>query len=100
MLLQVFVIVMGLGGQILIARKDPRGYLAWIAGNLGLMAVYHQTQQPALLFLQVVNTAIQLCALASWRRNTARTRLTRLQPVTINIGSQRLRQHKFALGGG
>lgn len=66
--LQLFIIMSGLTGQLLIARKDPRGYLAWIAGNIGLVFVYLETKQFALIVLQFVNTAIQLGALIAWRR--------------------------------
>ncbi len=59
---------MGLSGQLLIARKDPRGYVAWIAGNLALMVVYYRTEQTALIGLQLANTAIQIGALINWRR--------------------------------
>jgi nicotinamide riboside transporter PnuC len=71
-ILQAFIITMGLAGQILIARKDHRGYAAWIAGNLGLMIVYHQTHQPALIGLQIVNTTFQVGTLIAWRRSTER----------------------------
>ena len=57
---------MGLAGQILIAKQDYRGYMAWIAGNVALMYVYYQTQQLALIGLQVANSAIQLAALRRW----------------------------------
>lgn len=66
--LQAFIIVMGLTGQLLIARKDARGYLAWIAGNLALMVVYHETNQFGLVALQFANTAIQALAFTSWLR--------------------------------
>lgn len=66
--LQAFIIVMGLTGQLLIARKDARGYLAWMAGNLALMVVYHQTHQFGLVALQVANTAIEALAFVSWLR--------------------------------
>lgn len=71
-LLQGFIIAMGLVGQVLVARKDARGYLAWIAGNLGLMVVYHQTDQAALIALQVFNTVFQAGALIAWRRESSR----------------------------
>ncbi len=71
--LQAFIITMGLAGQVLIARKDHRGYAAWIAGNLGLMIVYHQTHQPALIGLQILNTTFQIGALISWKRSARRT---------------------------
>jgi len=67
--LQAFIIIMGLAGQVLIARKDPRGYVAWIAGNLALVVVYVDTQQHALVGLQVVNSAIQASALIRWMRD-------------------------------
>lgn len=70
--LQAFIITMGLAGQVLIARKDHRGYAAWIAGNLGLMIVYHQTHQPALIGLQVLNTTFQVGALIAWKRSAHR----------------------------
>jgi len=70
-MLQAFIIVMALSGQILIARKDPKGYLAWIAGNLALIVVYYQTQQVALIGLQLANTAIQLVALKAWLRGSS-----------------------------
>jgi len=70
--LQAFIIIMGLAGQVLIARKDHRGYVAWIAGNLGLMIVYHQTHQPALIGLQIINTTFQVGALIAWRRRAHR----------------------------
>ena len=66
--LQLFVILAGLTGQLFIARKDPRGYLAWIAGNMGLVFVYWETKQFALIALQFVNTGIQVTALIAWRR--------------------------------
>jgi nicotinamide riboside transporter PnuC len=66
--LQTFIIVMGLAGQILVARQDYRGYVAWIAGNVALMYVYYQTHQLPLIGLQVVNSAIQLAALFRWLR--------------------------------
>lgn len=68
LVLQAFIIATGLAGHVLIARKDPRGYLAWIAGNLALIVVYHQTRQYALIGLQIVNCAVQVGALISWRR--------------------------------
>lgn len=66
--LQVFIIVMGLTGQLLITRKDARGYLAWMAGNLALIAVYYQTQQFWLIAWQIVNIALQAVALILWMR--------------------------------
>lgn len=66
--LQAFIIVMGLSGQLLIARKDARGYLAWIIGNLALMVVFYQTRQFGLIAWQVANTAIQVMAFLSWLR--------------------------------
>ena len=73
-LLQAFIIAMGLVGQVLIARKDARGYVAWIAGNLGLIVVYYQTDQAALIGLQVFNTLFQAGALVAWRRDSHRAR--------------------------
>ena len=68
--LQAFIIAMGLTGQLLIARKDARGYLAWIVGNLALMVVFYQTQQFGLIAWQVANTAIQVMAFLSWLRES------------------------------
>lgn len=67
--LQAFIVVMGLGGQLLIARKDARGYLTWIAGNIALMVVFYQTQQFGLIAWQVANTCIQMLAFLSWLRD-------------------------------
>ncbi|WP_198140842.1 hypothetical protein [Nitrosospira sp. NpAV] len=66
MVLQVFIIVTGLIGQLLITRKDARGYLAWIAGNLALIIVYHQTQQFWLIAWQIANITLQVTALVVW----------------------------------
>ncbi len=76
--LQGFIIVMGSSGQLLIARKDARGYVAWIAGNLALIIVYHETQQFGLIVLQIANTAIQALALVSWLRASR-------QPAPISV---------------
>lgn len=78
--LQLFVIVAGLTGQLFIARKDPRGYLAWIAGNMGLVFVYWETKQFGLIALQFVNTAIQVAALMAWRRSKWSADSTRRSP--------------------
>lgn len=68
-ILQGFILVMGLGGQLMIARHDARGYLAWIAGNLALIVIYRDTQQLALMALPAMNTLIQCAALVSWARH-------------------------------
>jgi nicotinamide riboside transporter PnuC len=73
--LQAFIIVMGLVGQVLIARRDVRGYVAWIAGNVALMFIYYETHQLALIGLQVVNSAIQVNALRLWMQESHAARL-------------------------
>ncbi|MDH6645359.1 nicotinamide riboside transporter PnuC [Ralstonia sp. GP73] len=78
--LQLFVILAGLTGQLLIARKDPRGYLAWIAGNIGLVFVYLETKQFALIALQFINTAIQVAALIAWGRGRRRSDTSPARP--------------------
>lgn len=59
---------MGLTGQLLVARKDARGYLAWILGNIALAVIYYQTQQFALIALLAINTAIQTLTMVVWLR--------------------------------
>lgn len=66
--LQAFIVVMGLTGQLLVARKDARGYLAWILGNIALAVIYYQTQQFALIALLAINTAIQTLTMVVWLR--------------------------------
>lgn len=67
-LLQLVIITFGLVGQVLIARKSHTGYLFWIFGNIALMFAYHDLHQYGLVGLQVVNTAIQMYAIAHWIR--------------------------------
>lgn len=67
-ILQAFIIAMSLTGQVLVAKKDRRGYLAWIVGNVALMVVYRDTGQLGLIFLPLVNCAIQTAALISWSK--------------------------------
>lgn len=64
--LQPLIILMGLSGQLLIAKKNPAGYACWIIGNISLMFVYADLHQYGLMGLQAVNTLIQIYALNDW----------------------------------
>lgn len=66
--LQPLIILMGLSGQLLIAKKNPAGYACWIVGNISLMFVYADLRQYGLMGLQAVNTIIQIYALNDWLR--------------------------------
>lgn len=87
--LQAFIIVMGIIGQILVARRDSRGYLAWIAGNLALIVVYQQTRQFGLIGLQAANIFIQITALASWCRERSKCKSQAHQSVLGEVADSR-----------
>lgn len=70
-LLQGFILLMGVVGQIMIASHDSRGYFAWIAGNVGLVEVYVGTQQTILIILPVMNIILQSVALIIWIKKRA-----------------------------
>ena len=67
--LQPLIILMGLSGQLLIAKKNPAGYACWIVGNISLMFVYVDLHQYGLMGLQAVNTVIQIYALIDWLKS-------------------------------
>lgn len=75
--LQLLIMCAGLVGQILIARKDRRGYLCWIVGNIALVWVYQDARQFGLIVLAIMNTAIQVHAFRHWRFGGVRQQSSR-----------------------
>lgn len=72
-LLQLFIIVMGLAGQVFVARKHPAGYGFWTAGSIALIVVYSDLHQYGLIGFQAANTGIQLYAMNRWARDRRAT---------------------------
>ena len=65
---QLFIIVTGILGQILVAKRDSKGFLFWIAGNIALINTFTQHQQFGLAGLYFLYTILSIYSIFSWRR--------------------------------
>lgn len=65
---QLFIIITGLLGQILVARRNPRGFVFWIMGNIVLIQNFFNLRQFGLAGLYGVYTMISLYSIIAWGR--------------------------------
>ena len=67
-ILEIVIIVTGLAGQLLVARKNKWGFALWIVGNFALSAVFLQTCKYGLIGLHLVYTTMQAWGFLRWHR--------------------------------
>jgi nicotinamide riboside transporter PnuC len=66
---QAIVVVCGLGGNVLINRKDPRGFYLWIVTNALLVVLQVMTGMYLLIALYLAYSALAVEGLMKWRKD-------------------------------
>jgi nicotinamide riboside transporter PnuC len=64
--MQLFIVVTGLTGQILVARKSPVGFMCWIAGNMALIKLFAEQSLYWMVGLYFIYTLICFYGLYTW----------------------------------
>lgn len=67
-ILQGFIIITGLAGQVLVGRRNHNGFLFWIAGNAALIYNFVGAGQLGLAALYGVYTGISIYSIVSWKK--------------------------------
>lgn len=67
-LTQGFILVTGVGGQILVAHKNALGFWVWIASNFVLVSVSLKQELPGMAALYVFYTAMCFYSIWRWRK--------------------------------
>ena len=70
--LQIVIIITGLIGQLLVARRNKLGFYFWIVGNCALSVVFWQSEKYGLIALHAVYSAIQVYSIWHWGARSAR----------------------------
>lgn len=71
-LTQGFILVTGVGGQLLVAHKNALGFWTWIASNIVLIYVSMKQGLPGMAALYVFYTAMCFYSIWRWRKSEAR----------------------------
>lgn len=65
--MQFFIVVTGLAGQILVAKRNPAGFFCWIAGNMAMMVMFAEQSLYAMVGLYCIYTLISMYGIFEWR---------------------------------
>lgn len=66
--LQAVIIITGIAGQLLVARRNKWGFALWIVGNLALSIVFYQNQKFGLIALHAGYSFIQIYSFINWSK--------------------------------
>ena len=84
--LEIIIIVTGLIGQALVAKRIKWGFVFWIIGNLALSIVFWQSQKFGLIGLHAIYTSIQIYSFVNWARLDKKAHR---MPATATVGAER-----------
>jgi nicotinamide riboside transporter PnuC len=64
--MQLFIVVTGLAGQVLVAQKSTLGFMCWIAGNLALIKLFAEQSLYWMVGLYFIYTLISFYSIYAW----------------------------------
>lgn len=88
LLVQGFILITGIAGQLYVAHMNLRGFYFWLAGNVVLIAVSVHFEAYGMALLYGFYSVMALYSIQQWKKRQHVECLTSSRSVTGNIAKE------------